>query len=182
MKTFRIAAGLVVAAGLTTAMSLGAAQGNSATPGAAQGNADGKKYDKGATVTLQGCVIAGEKKDTYVLGRVQEWPAANSDMGKYGQRMYWIDKKGDDMRAHLGHQIQLTGKITDVEKSEIEMKAGDNGIGSVVEIEGPGRNVVTPPANAGVAANHGTKDIPITLLKLKVEELKMISSSCPTAR
>lgn len=172
MKTFRIAAGLAIAAGLTTLGSLDAAQGN----------VDGKKYDKGATVTLQGCVVAGDKKDTYVLGKVQEWPIGNSEMGKHGRRMYWIDKKGDDMKGHLGHLIQLTGKITDVKKSEIEMEDSTRKEGLVVEIEGPGHNVETTAANAGVAANHGTEDIPITLLMLKVEEFKMVSSSCPATR
>ena len=122
MTNLRFAACLALAAGLTTGGSLGAAQGN----------LDGKKYDKGATITLQGCVVAGEKKDTYILSRVTEWPVGKSEMGKHGRRMYWIDKKGDDMKAHLGHQIQLTGKITDVEKSEIEMKAGDNGMGAEI--------------------------------------------------
>ena len=172
MKTFRIAAGLALAVGLTTAGSLTAEQGNM----------DGKKYDKGAKITLQGCVIAGEKKDTYVLGRVQEWPAANSEMGKHGRRMYWIDKKADDLKPHLGHLVQLSGKITDVKKSEIEMEDVKKGFGQVVEIEGPGKNVKTSAANAGVAAAHGTEDIPITLLMLKVEELKMLSSSCPATR
>ena len=170
MKTFRISAGLALAAGIAAGVSLGAAQGN----------VDGKKYDKGATVTLQGCVIAGQDKGTFVLGKVQEWPIGNSEMGKHGQRMYWIDKKGDDMKAHLGHTIQLTGKITDVEKSEMEVKTGENGIGQVVRIEGPGKDVVTPPANANVTLAGKTDDIPITLLKLKIEELKMVSSSCPS--
>jgi len=171
MKTFGIAAGLALAAGVTAGVSLGAAQGN----------VDGKKYDKGATITLQGCVIAAEKKDTYVLSRVQEWPLANSEMGKYGPRFYWIDKKGDDMKAHLGHTVQVIGKITEVEKSEMELRAGENGAGQVVEIEGPGRDVVTSATNAGVnmASRPNKNDIPITLLKLKVEELKMVSSSCP---
>jgi hypothetical protein len=84
MKTFRIAAGLALAVGMATAGSLGAAQEHP----------DGKKYDKGATVTLQGCVIAGEKK----------------------------------------------------------------------------------------AGRPNKDDIPITLLKVKVEELKMVSSSCPITR
>lgn len=172
MKTFRIAVGLALAASLTTLGSLDAAQGN----------VDGKKFDKGATVTLQGCVVAGEKKDTYVLGKVQEWPIGNSEMGKHGRRMYWIDKKGDDMKGHLGHLIQLTGKITDVKKSEIEMEDATKAEGLVVEIEGPGRNVETSAANAGVAADHGTKDIPITLLMLKVEELKMVAATCPQGR
>jgi hypothetical protein len=169
MKIVRIAAALALAAGLTTLGSLDAAQRN----------ADDKKYDKGSTVTLQGCVVAGDKKDTYVLGHVREWPMAESDMGKHGRRMYWIDKKGDDMKDHLGHQIQVTGKITDVKKSEIEMEDSTRKNGLVVEIEGPGRNVETTAANAGVAANHGTEDIPITLLMLKVEELKMIAATCP---
>lgn len=169
MTTFRIAAGLAVAIGLTTTGTLVAQQGKS----------DAKNYDKGSEITLQGCVIAGEKKDTYVLGRVQEWPAGQSDMGKHGRRMYWIDKKADELKPHLGHLVQLTGKITDVKKSEIEMEGVKKGPGQVVEIEGPGKNVKTSAANAGVTAAHGTEDIPITLLMLKVEELKMISSSCP---
>ena len=103
--------------------------------------ADGKKYEKGATVTLQGCVVAAEKKDTYVLTNVREWPVGNSDMGKFGKRYYWIDKTDKDMKAHVGHTIQLIGKITDVEKSEIEFKTGESGKGLNVEIEGPGRDV-----------------------------------------
>jgi hypothetical protein len=169
MTNIRFAACLAVAVGFTTGGSLGAAQGN----------VDGKKYDKGATITLQGCVVAGERKETYILSRVTEWPVGKSDMGKHGRRMYWIDKRGGDMKAHLGHMIQVIGKITDVKKSEIEMEDVKKGGGQVVEIEGPGHNVETSARNAGVPATHGTDDIPITLLMLKVEELKMISSSCP---
>src|SRR5215210_1124234 len=135
----------------------------------AQDKADGKKYDKGSTVTLQGCVVAAEKKDTYVLTNVHEWPIANSDMGKFGKRYYWIDKGSKEMKAHMGHTVQVVGKISDVEKSEIEFKSGESGLGMNVEIEGPGRDVVTPAANANVAVPPGQKpgknDIPITLLK-----------------
>jgi hypothetical protein len=147
----------------------------------AREQADGQKYEKGSTVTLQGCVVAAEKKDTYVLTNVREWPVGNSDMGKFGKRYYWIDKAGKDMKAHLGHTIQLIGKISDVEKSEIEFKSGENGMGMNVEIEGPGRDVRTPAANANVSAAGavaGKSDIPITLLKLKVEEIKMTAATC----
>jgi len=146
---------------------------------AAQPQADGKKYEKGATVTLQGCVTAAEKKDTFVLTNVREWPIANSDMGKFGKRYYWIEKD-DRMKGHVGHTIQLIGKITDVTKSEIEFKAGESGNGFNVEIEGPGRDVVTPAANAAVnpQSRPNKDDIPITLLKFKVDEIKMTSSTC----
>ena len=159
-------------------VALGIGAGMSAVSTHAQG--DGKKFDKGSTVTLQGCVVAAEKKDTYVLTGVREWPIGNSDMGKYGKRYYWIDKMGKDMKAHLGHTIQLIGKISDVEKSEIEFKKGESGMGMNVEIEGPGKDVVTSPANADVKmeSRPNTKDIPITLLKLKVDEIKMTSPTC----
>ncbi|MEO7135337.1 MAG: hypothetical protein ABI024_14075 [Vicinamibacterales bacterium] len=165
--------------GLALVVALGIGVGMTAVSARAQG--DGKKYDKGATVTLQGCVVAAEKKGTYVLTNVREWPVGNSDMGKFGKRYYWIDKAGKDMKAHMGHTIQLIGKISDVEKSEIEFKTGENGMGMNVEIEGPGRDVRTPATNANVnaaGAVAGKNDIPITLLKLKVEEIKMTAPTC----
>ena len=164
--------------GIALVLAFGISAGMTAV--SAQPQADGKKYDKGSTVTLQGCVVAAEKKDTYVLTNVREWPIANSDMGKFGKRYYWIDKAGKDMKAHLGHTIQVIGTISDVTKSEIEWKAGESGTGMNVEIEGPGKDVVTPAANAAVnpASVPNKNDIPITLLKLKVEEIKMTSSTC----
>ncbi len=164
---------LLTAAGLVAAIV--AAAGITAT---AQ-QTDGKKYEKGSTVTLQGCVVAAEKKDTFILNNVREWPVATTDMGKFGKRMYWIEKT-DKMKGHVGHTIQVVGKITDVEKSEMELKAGESGNGFNVEIEGPGRDVVTPAGNAGVKpeSRPNKNDIPITLLKLKIDEIKMVSPNC----
>lgn len=168
MKNLLTAAGLVLvvvtAAGMT---------------GTAQDQADGRKYEKGSTVTLQGCVVAAEKKDTFVLTNVREWPLANTDMGKFGKRMYWIEKT-DKMKGHLGHTIQVIGKITGIEKSEMEIKAGESGDGFNVEIEGPGRDVVTPAANAGVTpgSRPNKNDIPVTLLKMKIDEIKMVAANC----
>lgn len=156
-------------------VALGFSAGMSAV--SAQEHADAKKYDKGSTVTLQGCVSAAEAKDTWVLTNVREWPASTTDMGKYGKRYYWLDKLGKDLRAHGGHTIQVTGKITDVEKSELDIHTGDSDGGMTVEIEGPGKDVKTTPENAQVGAITG-KDIPITLLKVKVDDIKMIAANC----
>jgi hypothetical protein len=149
---------------------------------AAQQPADDRKYEKGSSVTLQGCVVAAEAKDTWVLTNVKEWPAGTTDMGKFGKRYYWLDKLGKDLRAHGGHTIQVVGKIDDVKKSEIEIKSGEDGAGMTVEIEGPGKDVRTTVGNAQVnpigAIVGGGKDIPITLLKVKVDEIKMIAANC----
>ena len=169
MKNLLTAAGLAVA--------LATAAGETAT---VQAQAEGKKYEKGSSVTLQGCVVAAEKKDTFILTNVREWPVSSTDMGKFGKRMYWIEKT-DKMKGHLGHTIQLIGKITDVEKSEMELKAGESGNGFNVEIEGPGRDVVAPAGNAGVTPENrpNKDDIPITLLKLQIDEIKMVAANCP---
>ena len=148
-----------------------------------QAQSDANKYEKGSTVTLQGCVTQAAKADTFVLTNVGEWPAATSDMGKYGKRMYWIQKT-DKMKAHVGHTIQVIATITDVEKSEMELKPAAHGQGFTVEIEGPGTDVITPADKAGVKMENrpNKNDIPITLLKLNVDEIKMVSASCNAAR
>ena len=169
MKLFLTATTLIL--GLMTAAGV--------SPVAAQAQADGKKFEKGSTITLLGCVVTAEKKDTFILTNVREWPLSTTEMGKFGKRMYWIEKT-DKMKDHVGHTIQLIGKITDVEKSEMELKAGENGNGFNVEIEGPGRDVIAPAGNAGVKPDSlpNKSDIPITLLKLKIDDLKMVSSTC----
>lgn len=161
---------LLTATGLTLALVTAAGVSTSAVQGQGQ-----KKFDKGSTVTLQGCVVEAEKKDTFVMNNVREWPAAATDMGTHGKRMYWIEKT-DKLKGHVGHTIQVTGKITDVSKSEMEFKDG----GFKVEIEGPGRDVVTPAANAGVSRENrpNMDDVPITLLRLHVDDVKMVSSNC----
>ena len=168
MRNLLTAAGLVLTFLTVAGMSLDG-----------QGQTDTRKYEKGSTVTLQGCVTQAAKADTFVLTNVSEWPVATSDMGKYGKRMYWIEKT-DKMKGHLGHTIQVIGKITDVEKSEMELKAGESGNGFNVEIEGPGRDVVASAGNAGVKPENrpNQDDIPITLLKLKIDDIKMVSSQC----
>ena len=163
MKTFLTAIGLSLALA-ATGVATSAAQ-----------EPDHKKFEKGSTVTLQGCVVEAEKKGTFVMNNVREWPIAATDMGKHGKRMYWIEKT-DKLKGHVGHTIQVIGKITDVTKSEMEFKDG----GFKVEIEGPGRDVVTPAANAGVNRQNrpNLEDIPITLLKLQIDDVKMVSSNC----
>ena len=162
-----------------TTLILGLATAGRVEPVAAQTQADGKKFEKGSTVTLQGCVTAAEKKDTFILTNVREWPLATSEMGKFGKRMYWIEKT-DKMKDHVGHTIQVIGRISDVEKSEMELKAGESGNGFNVEIEGPGRDVVAPAGSAGVKPENrpNKSDIPITLLKMKVDDIKMVSPNC----
>jgi hypothetical protein len=135
---------------------------------------------KGASIAIEGCVAAGEKKDTYVMGTVKEVPGVPVETGN--RRFYWIDNP-KALRGHVGHQVQIAGRISDLERSEMEIDlgAGPNG-GAVAKIEGPGMaNVKVPPASVGVGTAGQTKkevDIPITLVKIKVDKVTMLKAGC----
>jgi len=146
----------------------------------AQGNVDGQKYDKGAIVTLQGCVVAGEGKGTYVFTGVKEWPIGMSPNGIYGPRHYWFDMGPYDFSVFVGQTIQLKGPITELKESEIEREPGGWHGGASVAVELPGRDVRTTPGNAGVGSGNrfDRTDVKITLLKLKVEELIVVLKTC----
>jgi hypothetical protein len=107
--------------------------------------------------------------------------------------MNWVAHQS----KHVGHRVQIAGKIFDLERSEIEVD-NDGGPSDtpVAKIEGPGQGEVqVPPSLIGVqqpvlvgALTGGTVqapekvDIPITLIKIKVDDVKMVNEACGPAR
>ena len=136
---------------------------------------------KGSSVMLTSCVEKGQKADTFVLTHVADVPAHPATHG--GRVVYWLDREtAKKLKPHVGHQIRVSGTVTDVDKREMEMKATDDGM--LVEIEGPGRDVRTTPNKASVspAAAMAGRDMRTTLVKLKVDKLDMVAANCPLAR
>lgn len=137
---------------------------------------------KGATVIIEGCVAAGQKSDTYVLGSVKEVQAIQ--VAHLRKRIYWLNDT-KPIKGHVGHQVRITGVVNDLERSDIgiELGAGPSG-GAVATIEGPGgMDVSTPTAKVGVGAvgakAQSDKDVPITLIKIKVTEVTRLAGTCP---
>ena len=146
---------------------------------------DAKNFAVGAKVQLQGCVISGEKAGTYVFSGVMVWPVANSPIGQYGPRHFWLENAGPRLADHVGKTIQVTGTIADLTESEIEREPGSSHVGSRVAIELPRGDIFTSPDNAGIPASQlGNKeDMKITLLKVKIESLLTVLKTClPKAR
>ena len=131
---------------------------------------------KGSAIAIEGCVAAGEKADTFVIGAVKEIPGAPVQTGQ--RRFYWLDST-KHLRGHVGHYVQISGRIKDLERSEmeIELGAGENG-GAVATIEGPGQaDVKVAPSIVGVGTAGLTQkeiDIPITLVKIGVDSVKVL--------
>jgi hypothetical protein len=134
----------------------------------------------GQGVTLTSCVEKAQKADSFILTNVADVPVHPATMGKV---VYWLNDV-KPLRPHVGHQIRVMGTITEVKQSEMEIKAGDDGQGGLhVEIEGPGRDVRTTAAKAGVSSagqTPGKNDIKTTLVKLKVSDVTMVAPSCPS--
>lgn len=135
------------------------------------------KLVKGSSIAIEGCVTAGQKADTFVLGSLKEIPGVPLETGM--RRVYWLDST-KQLRGHAGHTVQIAGRIDKVETSEIEVKLGANDDGSaVVEIEGAGTQIKTSPATIGVGTAGQTKkevDIPTTVVRLKVDKVTMKGS------
>ncbi|MDO8681463.1 MAG: hypothetical protein Q7R30_23345 [Acidobacteriota bacterium] len=134
----------------------------------------------GSKVTLSTCVEKGQKADTFVMTHVAAVPA---HAPSHGRVVYWFDSV-KPLRAHVGHQVNIMGTITDVDSEEMEVKLGEDGKGGwTVEVEGPGRDVKATPAQLGVSTagrKSGKADIQTTVVKVKIDTLTMVSASCST--
>lgn len=136
---------------------------------------------KGATVIIEGCVTAGQKPNTYVLGTVREVHAIQVE--RLRKRIYWVENV-KTIKDHVGHQLRLTGVVKDLERSQIdiELGAGPKG-GAVATIEGPGGSDVSmPTGTVGVgpvgAKAQSDKDVLITLIKFKVTGVTRLAGTC----
>ena len=115
------------------------------------------------TVTVNGCVAAGEKADHYLLTKAAITPAvAPTPTGTSGtateaapaalEALTSYELKGADIKAHLGHQVEVTGTISaDVSSRRVTS--------------------ATPTADAATAASAPTAT-------LDVKSVKMVATTC----
>ena len=135
-------------------------------------------------MTFHGCVMPGADKSTYVMTDVMAVPGpggATMPEVAHGRRvLFWLHND-DAVKNHIGHMVEVRGEFRDLEKSEIELKAGpQNEGGLVVEFEGPGKDVRVP--NSAVGAAVGTagrtvpekNDVPTYLAHINVEDVKVM--------
>jgi uncharacterized cupredoxin-like copper-binding protein len=142
----------------------------------------------GQVLTLQGCVKAGVEKDTVLMTDVTETMTAGRSAvptEAHGRKViFWLDKD-DALMPHVGHMVQVTGRSSGIQKSEIELKPGpqkDGGL--VVEFEGPGKDVKASAADAGAALGTSGRttaeknDLQTFLFKVAVDDVKPVSGTC----
>jgi hypothetical protein len=145
--------------------------------GAGTATAQHKQATIGSTVTLVSCVEQAQNGngDKLVLTHVADVP---TQPPTHGRVVYWIEDVSK-LKAHVGHQVRITGKVAGVDKSEIEVK--NDAKGAVAEIEGHGTEVKTTPEKARVSNVGQTSkeaDIPTTVVSLALDRVEMVADRC----
>ena len=151
----------------------------------AQDNPGGSPHER--EVTIRGCVVPAEN-NTYVMTNVTQTPGPGGltlPEIAHGRRvLFWL-KNDDTVKNHPNKMVEVTGRFTNLKESEIELKSGRQESGGlVVEIEGPGRDVVT--SNREVAAAVGAagrqtpekNDIKTYLAEVRVTHVREVGGAC----
>jgi hypothetical protein len=151
----------------------------------AQDNASGTTRER--EVTIRGCVTPA-RNDTYVMTNVTQVPGPGGvtmPEVAHGRRvLFWL-KNDSAVKNHPNKMVEVTGRFTNLKESEIELKSGPQESGGLmVEIEGPGRDVVT--SNREVAQALGTagrqtpekNDVKTYLAEVRVTHVREVAGSC----
>jgi hypothetical protein len=155
---------------------------------------------KGSVVTITGCV-AGSDSDSFVLTHVQKVatdgtpiPNAPPSLGATGMEggagevIYWLSKDSvKKMRGHVGHQVEVTGPITDVSMGSVKVRQepGKEGRDNKVEVDARGKEAsarTERPVEPGPPPAPGTrveekKTLPT--YRIQVETVRMVAETCP---
>ena len=162
------------------------------------GAADPEPLMKGSPVTIMGCV-AGSDSDSFVLTHVQKvspdgTAPSGPSLGATGMErgseevIYWLSKDSvKKMRGLTGHQVEVTGTITDISTGTVKVRQepGKDGRDNKVEVDARGKDAsakteravepgATPPVGMKVKEK---KTLPT--YRVQVDTVRTIAANCP---
>ena len=154
---------------------------------------------KGNVLTLTGCVVASDS-ESFVLSHVQKVspdgaPIPNGQvLGAHGMEggpeevIYWLSKDSvKKMRGLAGHQVEVTGTVTDVSMGTVKVRQepGRDGRDNKVEVEARGKDATGktekavepgPPVPAGMKVKE-KKTLPA--YRIQVDTVRDMAATCP---
>jgi hypothetical protein len=153
---------------------------------------------KGSPVTITGCV-AGSDSDSFVLTHVQRvspdgTPSSSGPvLGATGiegvdEAIYWLSKDSvKKMRGHVGHQVEVTGTVTDVSMGTVKVRQepGKDGRDNKVEVDARGKDASAKterPVEPGPPPAPGTKvkeKKTLPTYRVQVDTVRVIAPNCP---
>lgn len=160
-----------VSAGMCMVVMFTVGTGISAQSGAADRSQTDKRMMKDGEMTVSGCVSAGKESGQYMLtnammmgGMMDKETMGKDTMGKdkmkepTGGHMMSYELVGDDLKAHVGHRVEVTGTMSRMDMDRMKkMQQMDK-------------------MDKDKMQQMSDKDM--KPMKLNVKSLKMVSSSC----
>jgi hypothetical protein len=126
-------------------------------------------------LTLSGCVVAGEAKDSYLLTNVV---VDGTTMAPPPNAFYRFNTtKG--LKAHVGHRVEVKGKadFEDVDTGEVKVRTEDGQTTTEVTSE---RRTVKADASYG-SMGAMKLDAEIATYKFTVDSVKPLQGNCASA-
>lgn len=130
---------------------------------------------KEVPLTLSGCVVAGEAKDSYLLTNV----VVDSTMMTPPNAFYRFNTtKG--LKNYVGRRVEVKGKadLTDVDEGKVKLETDDGKVTTSVTSE---RRTVTAD-NAWFGSTGAMKlDAAVATYKFEVDSVKPLQGNCANA-
>lgn len=140
-------------------------------------------------VKLSGCLVRGEGDgDPFLLtnspaspaligGASSVAPGAVGTSAEFRNVFYWLD--GDnELKNHVGHFVEVEGELKgDVKDGEIKLDRKDNWTEMTVKADGRSMKARVPNLSIVAPKDHDVKG-PVSVRRVDVEHVRMISASC----
>jgi type 1 fimbria pilin len=129
---------------------------------------------KGDEVSFSGCVTAGTHNGSFLLTDIKRTDGAADT-----NTIYWLDS-AKKLDGQAGHRVEVTGVVSKVEGGDITSKTDAKKGTEKVEVKKGGSTVTAqmPSQAVGTTGNDSKTDEAMPLMKIKVQSLKMLSSTC----
>ena len=135
----------------------------------------GAPPDGDVPLTLSGCVIAGEAKDSYLLTNV----VVDGTTGAPANAFYRFNST-DGLKTHVGYRVEVKGKadLRDVDKGKVRVRADDGKV--TTEVTSERRSVKAPEAWFG-SVGAMKIDAEVVTYKFNVDSVKRLAGNCANA-
>jgi len=138
----------------------------------------------GVSIGVQGCVKAGIDKGSVVLSNVKEVGAdrvARTPVPSGGPAAIYAFNESTKLLPYVGHNVEVHGRIKNVEDSKIEVKPAAERDGALVaELPGSGDGVRASldEVPAAVGTSGRPTEVPAVVLRMHVESVTPIAGTC----
>jgi hypothetical protein len=129
------------------------------------------------SLTLTGCVVAGEAKNSYVLTNVTIDGAATAP-----RRAFYRFNTTKGLKDHVGRRVEVKGKadLDDMDKGKLRVRVDDDGQ-ATTEITSE-RRTVKVDQNVWFGSLGSLKlDVDVATYKFEVEEVRRMAGNCQSA-